>query len=258
MGILNVTPDSFSDGGCYLDPERALERALEMEAQGADLIDIGAESTRPGADPVPWEEEWRRLEPVLRRVVPRLSLPVSIDTQKAEVAKKAVDLGVSLINDVNALQGPGMLDAAAHAQVPVILMHKRGEPKNMQQGIYYEDTLREVVSFLEARIQAVCAAGLNRDKILIDPGIGFGKRFEDNLILLQNPQAFHLLECPLVVGASRKSFLKTMAGSTPEALLAGNLAAVAWAHQQKIGMVRVHDVLESVVLLKTLQGIRGF
>lgn len=257
MGILNVTPDSFSDGGLHLDPERALDRALQMASEGADLIDIGAESTRPGSDPVAEEEEWRRLEPVLKKMIPRLSVPVSLDTYKPLIAQRGIDLGVALINDINALQSlgtqsPGMTEVVARAKLPCILMHKRGEPKTMQLDVHYDDVVREVIHFLRTRIDSVCAGGVARDQILIDPGIGFGKHFEDNLTLLKNLPTLRRLECPLVIGASRKSFLKALVGDESNNLLAGNLAVVACSWREKVGLVRVHDVKETVAVLKSL------
>jgi dihydropteroate synthase len=252
MGILNVTPDSFSDGGLHLDPERALDRALQMELEGADLIDIGAESTRPGSDPVAEDEEWRRLEPVLKKMISRLSVPVSLDTYKPLIAQRGIDLGVALINDINALQSLGMTEVVAKAQVPCILMHKKGEPKTMQGAVHYDDVVREVIHFLRERIETVCAAGVVRDQILVDPGIGFGKRFEDNLTLLKNLPTLRRLECPLVIGASRKSFLKALVGDESNNLLAGNLAVVACSWREKVGLVRVHDVKETVTVLKSL------
>lgn len=257
MGILNVTPDSFSDGGRYLDSGQALDHALRMESEGADLIDIGAESTRPGSDPVAEDEEWRRLEPVLQKIVPRLSVPISLDTYKPVIAQRGIDLGVALINDINALQSPGtrslgMTEVVAKAQVPCILMHKKGEPKTMQGDVHYDDVVREVSHFLRTRIDSVCAGGVARDRILIDPGIGFGKRFEDNLTLLKNLPTLRRLECPLVIGASRKSFLKALVGDEPNHLLAGNLAVVACSWREKVGLVRVHDVKETVTVLKSL------
>jgi dihydropteroate synthase len=234
MGILNVTPDSFSDGGKFLDPEAALDRALRMQEEGADLIDVGAESTRPGASPVPAEEEVRRLVPVLKKILPRLKAPVSVDTRKTRVAEAALAEGAAMINDVSALEGAGMAELAARRGVPVILMHKKGEPKTMQDDPSYGDVVAEVFSYLEGRIRFAVERGVGREKILVDPGIGFGKRPGDNWEILRNLGAFRSLGCPIVVGASRKSLV--------HGTLGGSLAAALLAALGGAAVLRVHDV----------------
>jgi dihydropteroate synthase len=243
MGILNVTPDSFSDGGLYLDPDRAVARGLQMAAEGADVVDVGGESSRPGADPVPAEEEMRRVLPVIEALAPHVR--VSVDTRKAEVAEAAVAAGASLINDISA-----SLDAvAARAGVGWVAMHMRGEPRTMQQDPRYDDVVSEVASFLQSRARR--ARDLGVKEVWVDPGIGFGKTLGHNLALLAELGRLAGLGWPVLVGVSRKSFLGTLApgpeGPAPvwdrkEASLAG----AVWAMVQGAGMVRVHDVAETV------------
>ncbi len=209
MGILNVTPDSFSDGGLYLDPGKALDYALQMQAEGADLLDIGGESTRPGAESVPSEDEWKRLCPILNPLASRLSIPISVDTRKASVARRALGEGASLINDISALGDPEMAGVLATAQAPVILMHMRGEPGTMQAvPIHYDDVVLEIIEFLEGRMRHAVARGVSPEGILIDPGLGFGKRPEDNWEILKRLQEFCRWNAPVVIGASRKSFVR--------------------------------------------------
>lgn len=242
MGILNVTPDSFSDGGRFLDPESALDHALRMQEEGADVIDVGAESTRPGSSPITEEEEWKRLLPVLRKVLPRIKIPVSIDTQKPGVADLSLQEGAAMINDVSALRREGMAEVAARHRVPVILMHMRGEPPTMQRNPSYEDVVQEVLRFLQERIRFAVDRGIDRDKIMVDPGLGFGKRFEDNLALLNDLNEFGALRAPIVVGASRKSFLRKIFGADEKALWTGSAAAAVLAASKGASILRVHDV----------------
>jgi dihydropteroate synthase len=243
MGILNITPDSFSDGGQFIDPECALEQALLMEAEGADLIDIGAESTRPGASPVSVAEELRRLEPVLRRLAARMRIPVSIDTRHAGVARAAIDLGASQVNGISALGDAGMAEVVAQAQVPVILMHMKGEPSSMQSTpIHYSDVVSEILQYLEARIHIAEEAGVGRGNILADPGFGFGKRTEDNWTILAALRDFKRLEVPLVVGVSRKSFIRQKYGASTDQLLAGSVEVALEAASRGASILRVHDV----------------
>lgn len=243
MGILNVTPDSFSDGGCYLDPGRAVERGLEMIAQGADLIDVGGESTRPGAAPVPEEEELARVLPVIRRLAREARVPLSIDTYKARVAEEAVDAGARLINDISAARfDPNMARLAARTGLPLVVMHMKGDPRTMQDAPWYQDVGQEVAQFFQERIDALTAVGLAREQLLLDPGLGFGKRQEDNLRLLAELGRFRSFGLPLLVGPSRKSFLGQILGSPPQDRLEGTLAAVVVAMAQGADLVRVHDV----------------
>ena len=208
MGVLNITPDSFSDGGKYLYPKRAVKRALEMQAQGADIIDIGGESSRPGAEPVSVEEELRRVVPVLEEVCDKLDIPVSIDTYKSEVAEKAIELGADMVNDISALRfDPNMVKVVADYDVPVVLMHMKGTPRDMQLNPSYDDVMHEIVSFLHDRKQFAVSHGVDEHKIILDPGIGFGKRtgkgIEDNCEILRRLKELKVLGNPVLVGASR-------------------------------------------------------
>lgn len=243
MGILNVTPDSFSDGGQYLDPGRAVARGLEMVAQGADLIDVGGESTRPGAEPVPVEEELRRVIPVIRRLAREVRVPISIDTYKARVAEAAVDAGARLLNDISAGRfDPEMPRLAARTGLPLVVMHMKGTPRTMQEAPWYEDVVGEVDQFFRERIQALTEAGVAREQLILDPGLGFGKRTQDNLVLLGQLGRFRHWGLPLLVGPSRKSFLGEVLGTPPQDRLEGTLAAVVTAVVQGADLVRVHDV----------------
>lgn len=243
MGILNVTPDSFSDGGQYLDPGRAVARGLEMVAQGADLIDVGGESTRPGAEPVPVEEELRRVIPVIRRLAREVRVPISIDTYKARVAEAAVDAGARLLNDISAGRfDPEMPRLAARTGLPLVVMHMKGTPQTMQEAPWYEDVVGEVDQFFRERIQALTEAGVAREQLILDPGLGFGKRTQDNLVLLGQLGRFRHWGLPLLVGPSRKSFLGEVLGTPPQDRLEGTLAAVVTAVVQGADLVRVHDV----------------
>lgn len=242
MGILNVTPDSFSDGGNFLDPGAALDQALKMQEEGADLVDVGAESTRPGSFPIPEEEERKRLLPVLRKIVPRIKIPISIDTKKPGIADLGLREGAAMINDVAALRREGMAEVAARYRVPVILMHMQGEPPTMQRNPSYEDLIQDVLLFLQERMRYAVDRGIDRERILVDPGLGFGKRFEDNLTILNRLPEFEVLGAPLVVGASRKSFLRKIFGEDEKALLLGSAAAAALAASKGASILRVHDV----------------
>ena len=251
MGILNVTPDSFSDGGRYLDPAAALARARRMVEEGADLVDVGGESTRPGAEPVPAAEELRRVVPVIEAIATELPVPVSVDTSKPEVMRAAVAAGASLINDVRALRAPGALEAAAEAGVPVCLMHMRGEPRTMQEAPAYGDVVAEVRAFLLERAAACEAAGIPRGRILIDPGFGFGKTLEHNLALMRRLEAFVGTGFPVLVGVSRKSMIGALAGGAPvERRLHGSVAAAVVAACKGAAIVRVHDVAPTVEALR--------
>jgi len=248
MGVLNVTPDSFSDGGRYLEPERALERALEMAEEGADFIDIGGESSRPrgkaygeGADPVPAEEELRRVIPVMRRLAGRVMLPLSIDTTKADVAARALDAGAVLVNDISGFRfDPAMAATVARAQASAVVMHMKGTPKNMQANPTYDDLFAEVETGLRASVEKGRQAGVRQ--IIVDPGLGFGKRLQDNLDLLRGLSRFHSLGCPVMVGPSRKAFLGELLNLPVEERLEGTLAAVVAAILNGAQIIRVHDV----------------
>jgi dihydropteroate synthase len=248
MGILNVTPDSFSDGGSFLDPQAALDHALRLQEEGADLIDVGAESTRPGASAVSEEEEKARLLPVVRKLLPKLKVPLSIDTQKARIADAALSEGAAMINDVSALGDPAMPKVLASRGAPVILMHRKGSPETMQKNPHYEDVIGEVRAFLEERIAFAAGRGIGRDLLLIDPGLGFGKRLEDNLALLNRLSSFQSLNVPVVIGASRKSFLRKIFGE--EGLAMGNAAAESLAIAGGARMLRVHDVAAAKAVIR--------
>lgn len=243
MGVLNVTPDSFSDGGKFLSPEKATERALQMIEEGADIIDIGGESSRPGSDPVPAEEELRRIIPVIKRLRPQTHRLLSVDTTKSLVAKEALEEGADIINDISAGRFDSEILTLAHKyQVPLILMHMKGRPKTMQVNPYYKNTLREIAQFLGDRVAAARQAGLSSHQIIIDPGIGFGKRFEDNLLLLNHLNFFQRLHLPLLVGVSRKSFIGEIISQPPERRLAGTIGACLIAVLRGAHILRVHDV----------------
>ncbi len=261
MGVLNVTPDSFSDGGRWLDPGAAVERGLAMLAEGADLLDLGAESTRPGggvygggAQTVEPAEEWRRLAPVLAALRAQTTAPLSIDTRKGEVARRALDAGADLINDVGALADPEVGRAAAAAGCPLILMHSRGELATMQRGIRFGDLLAEVRAELAEALERAVALGVDPAQTVLDPGLGFGKTPDQNLLLLRRLDTLAGLGRPLLVGASRKSFLGRR-GAPPEGRLAGSLAAAAWAAAGGAALLRVHDVAATVQFLDVWQDI---
>lgn len=242
MGILNVTPDSFSDGGLYLSPRRAVARALQMQKEGADLIDIGGESTRPGSSAVPADEEMRRVLPVIARLSSRLKIPISIDTSKAVVAEAAVQAGASLINDVTALRDPEMPGVVARLGVPVILMHMQGTPLTMQKNPSYRRLIPDIMADLKRSVRKGLKAGIRPGKILIDPGIGFGKTAAQNLRIIKDISRLKVLGFPVVVGPSRKSFLQPIVGSSSESRLFGTASAVASAALCGADIVRVHDV----------------
>jgi dihydropteroate synthase len=244
MGALNVTPDSFSDGGMYLEPEKAFEKAKQMVEEDCDILDIGAESTRPFAPPISTEEELKRLEPVLE-MVGKLDVPVSIDTYKPEVARKALDLGADMVNDVSGLRNDAMVALVAERGVPVVIMHMKGEPKTMQENPEYSDLIGEIKEFLASSIKRAKDGGIEAQNIVIDPGIGFGKKVEHNLEILRRLGEFKELGHPILVGASRKSFIGKILGLEAGERLEGSLAAVAAAIMNGADIVRVHDVKES-------------
>ncbi|MEK7293884.1 MAG: dihydropteroate synthase [Nitrospirota bacterium] len=243
MGVLNVTPDSFSDGGRYLDPGAAVKHALEMVDEGADLIDIGAESSRPGAEPVPEAEELRRLIPVVQEVCRRVSVPVSVDTTKAAVVRAAIDAGAAMVNDISACRAdPAMPAVVAETGAGLVLMHMQGTPQTMQQAPCYGSVVDDVRDFLHARMQAAVQAGVAADHILLDPGIGFGKNLDHNLTLLARLDALQSLGRPILVGVSGKAFVGEVLGRRTDDRLMGTAAAVAIAVFRGAGVVRVHDV----------------
>lgn len=258
MGILNVTPDSFSDGGRYATSGTAITRALEMAAQGADIIDIGGESSRPGAEPVSADEELARVIPVISSLRKQSTIPISIDTYKSPVAEAALDAGADLINDISALRmDPELATVVAAAHAPVILMHMLGTPRTMQQNPHYADCVEEIAAFFQERIEFCLQNGISRDKLILDPGIGFGKRLEDNLAILAGLPRFKQFGIPILVGASRKSFIGQVHtdGRPAGERLGGSIAAAVVAVQRGADIVRVHDVAETVEALKLLGAI---
>jgi dihydropteroate synthase len=241
MGILNITPDSFSDGGQWLDPDAAVRHGVALAAEGADILDVGGESTRPGAAAVPADEEARRVVPVIAALVRQVQVPISVDTRKAAVARAALDAGASIVNDVTALADPAMAALARDSGAGVVLMHMRGTPETMQQAPQYKDVVAEVQAFLAERVAAAVAAGIGRERIVVDPGIGFGKTTAHNLALLG--ALARLAEvAPVLVGASRKRFIGEITGAPAGARLPGSLAAALWSLRHGAALVRVHDV----------------
>jgi dihydropteroate synthase len=257
MGILNVTPDSFSDGGRYLDVDRAVERAVEMQCQGADLIDIGAESTRPGSKRVPYEEELHRLVPVLERLREKISIPLSIDTYKSEVAARALKLGASLINDVSAGRWDrDMFELVRRWRVPIILMHMRGTPETWKRLSPRRAVVQSVLREMLLRCRQAQESGLTRRQIIVDPGIGFGKNPSENVRLLGHLEELDVLGFPLCVGTSRKSFLTTVLRCPEGARWAGTAATVAIAALKGAHIVRVHDVAVAVEFVRVADAVR--
>ncbi len=258
MGIVNVTPDSFSDGGKFLQADRAVEHALRLVEEGADILDVGGESTRPGSEFVPLEEELRRVVPVLERLVERVEVPISIDTTKAEVARRALDLGCAMVNDISAGRlDPEMLPLVASRGVPICLMHMKGLPKDMQRDPRYDDVVGEIMDFLRERAEVAMEAGVERDDILVDPGIGFGKTLEHNLEILRRLEEFKSLGYPLLLGTSRKSFIGAILDLPVEERLEGTAASVALGIAAGADIVRVHDVREMVRVARVADAICG-
>lgn len=257
MGILNVTPDSFSDGGRFDDAAAAIEAGVDMSSEGAAILDVGGESTRPGAKPVWAQDEIERVVPVIQRLAAGGSA-VSIDTRKSEVITAAVQAGARLVNDVSALTfDPRSGEAVASAQVPVVLMHHQGAPETMQQDPRYDDVLVEVYQWLEERIAAAEGAGIDRSRILVDPGFGFGKTVAHNLELMNGLALFHSLGCPLVVGASRKRTIGALSGEAPaDKRIGGSIAFALKAAEQGAQILRVHDIFQTVQALRIWRGLR--
>ena len=247
MGILNVTPDSFSDGGRFFDPKTAIDHALQMQKDGADILDVGGESTRPGSDSVSEKEEIDRVVPVIRELSEKLTIPLSIDTTKVEVARAALDAGASLVNDISGMTfEPEMASLVAQRNVPVVIMHTADKPKTMQKTFRYDDVIEDVFQYFNERIEAARFAGIEKSKIILDPGIGFGKSVEQNFQLIRQLGRFLELGCPLLLGPSRKSFIGAVLDLPVDDRLEGTLAAVTACVLNGASIVRVHDVRESV------------
>ena len=257
MGVVNVTPDSFSDGGLYLDPDAAVAHGRELAEAGAEILDVGGESTRPGAEPVGTEEELRRVIPVIHGLV-AADCHVSVDTSKARVAEAALDAGAEIVNDVTAMRGdPEMAALCAERGATVVLMHMLGEPRTMQQDPRYDDVVAEVKAFLAARLEAAVAAGIDEERVWLDPGIGFGKTEAHNLELLRRLGELRALGRPLVVGTSRKSFIGKVDGSPADQRLGGTIASSILAAAEGADVLRVHDVAEVRQALTVAAAILG-
>ncbi|MGF1771881.1 dihydropteroate synthase [Vibrio wakamikoensis] len=253
MGIVNVTPDSFSDGGKFNSVDAALEQVVAMIASGVTIVDIGGESTRPGAPDVELQEELARVIPVIRSIRERFGVWISVDTSKAEVMRQAVEAGADIINDVRALQEPGALEVAAAAGVPICLMHMQGQPRTMQANPTYEDLLTDVAQFLQERIAACEAVGITREQLILDPGFGFGKTLEHNYHLLAHLDKFHQFGLPVLAGMSRKSMIFKLLDKVPADCLAGSLACATLAAAKGAQIIRVHDAAETVEAVKIVQ-----
>lgn len=266
MGIVNVTPDSFSDGGLFHSADAAVAQGERLAEAGADIIDVGGESTRPYADSVSAEEEIQRVVPVIKELAARISIPISIDTCKSQVAKAAVEAGASIINDISAMQMDAcMADVAADLEVPIILMHMKGTPRTMQLDPVYEDVVVEVKTFLAKAIERAVAAGIDRKKIIVDPGIGFGKTGQHNLLLINRLSEFEELQAPILVGPSRKRFIRDLlkdpsqediSPDRPE-VETGTQAAVAASILNGAHIIRVHNVANTVAMVKVLDAVRN-
>ena len=255
MGILNTTPDSFSDGGLFLDVNAALEQARKMVRDGAAIIDVGGESTRPGAESVKADDELRRVIPVIEAIAAELPVPISIDTSKPQVMRAAVAAGAGVINDVNALRALGAMEAARASGVPLCLMHMRGDPRRMQQEPVYRDVVGEVYEFLLRRVDACVAGGISRSRLLLDPGFGFGKTLAHNLALLRKLDRFLDADLPLLIGISRKSMIGALLDKPVDQRLYGSLAAAVLAVQAGATIVRVHDVGPTVDALRVATAV---
>jgi dihydropteroate synthase len=256
MGILNVTPDSFSDGGLFAEVQAAVEHAKNMASQGADIIDVGGESSRPGADEVSVEAEKDRVLPVIERLVKTVEVPISIDTYKSSVARDALNMGACIVNDITALRGdPDMAPVVAEAGAPAILMHMKGTPKDMQIDPHYDSLIPEIISFLRTRIQAAINAGIPQGQIIIDPGVGFGKTVEHNLEIIRRLREFRSLGKPILIGTSRKSFIGKVLDLSTDDRLEGTAASVAVAIANGADIVRIHDVKEMARVVRMTDAI---
>ncbi|MCX5776795.1 MAG: dihydropteroate synthase [Candidatus Firestonebacteria bacterium] len=256
MGVLNITPDSFSDGGIHFSEAGAVERALKMAEEGADIIDIGGESTRPGASKINYKEEMKRVLPALKKIVKKIKIPISVDTYKYEVAKAALEEGAAIINDITGLaHSPKLAELTARANAGLIIMHIKGTPLNMQQQPKYKDVVKEIKNYLKKRAETGVEAGNKRESIIIDPGLGFGKTPEHNLIILKNLRDFVKLGYPVLIGASRKSFIGKILKTESNARLEGSLAVAVLAVKEGASIIRVHDVKETVRALRVAEAI---
>jgi len=257
MGVLNVTPDSFSDGGLFFDKEKAIAQGLRMVEEGADMIDIGGESTRPGSKPLGLEEELRRVIPVIESLSKEIGIPISIDTYKSAVAKKAIEAGAEIINDISGLKyDPTLAKVAAKEDTPLILMHIRGTPETMQKDVHYESLFSEILQYLSDSIQTAESAGLDPQQIIIDPGIGFGKTLEDNLLIIKNLFEFRVLGKPILLGTSRKSFVGKILDADAKDRIEGTLSSIAIGVLNGAHIIRCHDVLQAKKAIAVADAIR--
>ena len=258
MGILNITPDSFFDGGAHFKENDAVKQGLKMAAEGADIIDVGGESTRPFSDPLPLDEELRRVIPVIKTLSQETDVPISIDTYKSEVASQAIEAGATMVNDISSLKfDPLMGKLVADAGVPIVLMHMKGKPKNMQINPAYENLIDEITDFLEKAIEQAVSSGIKRDVIIIDPGIGFGKSFDDNLKIINNLHTFSSLGQPLLVGTSNKAFIGHVLGLSVESRESGTMATVAASVLNGANIVRVHNVKATKETVTMIDAIKS-
>ena len=257
MGILNITPDSFSDGGKYLDFSDALKRAHAMIEEGVDIIDIGGESTRPGSDPVSIDEELKRIIPIIEALKRDSDIAISVDTYKPEVMKEVIDMDVAMINDVYALTQPGAIDVIKKSEVGICLMHMQGTPKTMQINPTYKNVVSEVQSFLKARAEMLISEGIDQSRIILDPGFGFGKTFEHNIEMLKKLESFQSLKFPLLVGLSRKSFIRKILNGEHDDHLSGSISAAIFSVLKGAKILRVHDVKETLSALKIINLAQG-
>ena len=257
MGILNITPDSFSDGGQYLTLDEALKRAHQMIEEGVDIIDIGGESTRPGSEPVSADEELKRITPIIEALKKKSDIAISVDTYKPQVMKVVIGMDVAMINDVYALSQPGAIDIIKQSHVGICLMHMQGTPKTMQQNPHYTNVVSEVKLFLEARAKHLMSEGMDKSRIILDPGFGFGKTFEHNIELLQQLESFQTLKLPLLVGLSRKSFIRKILNCDYDDHLSGSISAAIFSVIKGAKILRVHDVKETKSALKIINVAQG-
>jgi len=257
MGVLNVTPDSFSDGGLFFDKEKAVAHGLRMVEEGADFLDVGGESTRPGSKPLGLEEELRRVIPVIETLAKKVDVPISIDTYKSKVAKKAVEAGAEIINDISGLHfDPDLAQVAAKEDAPIVLMHIHGTPETMQKDLHYESLFSEIIQYLKDSIQKAESAGVDPQQIIIDPGIGFGKTLEDNLLIIKNLSEFRILGKPILLGTSRKSFIGKILNAEVTERLEGTLSSIAIGVLNGAHIIRCHDVLQAKKAILVVDAIR--
>lgn len=257
MGVVNITPDSFYDGGRYFDMEAAVDRIFELVSNGTSIIDIGGESSRPNAFPVSTEEELGRILPVIRVVRGKISVPISVDTYKSAVARIVLEEGVDIINDISALRfDPLLPEVIAEHKAGVILMHMQGVPRNMQDNPYYDDVVKEIRDFLRERIEFAVSCGISEENIMIDPGIGFGKRLEDNLLIFKNIDSFKKLDRPLLIGPSRKTFIGEITGKDPGDRIFGTAGVIAYCALKGIDLIRVHDIPKMMDVIDMVHAIR--